>query len=67
MASDKNQDMLQMSKILQIQEVFPGLNSALISQLLDECHGDTELAVGRLLEGDLPSHLATDDQTREEL
>lgn len=66
MASDKNQNILQIGKISQIQEVFPRLDSTLISQLLDDCHDDTEQVVGRLLEDDLPSHIATADQTREE-
>ena len=53
----------RMSLIAQIQDLFPDLGSAFVSQLLNEYDDDVEQATSHLLEDSLPAHLQTADRT----
>lgn len=55
----------RMSQISQIQDLFPELGSAFVSQLLDEYGDDTEQVIAHLLEDSLPPHIAGADRTKE--
>ncbi|KAI1123330.1 hypothetical protein F5Y10DRAFT_55258 [Nemania abortiva] len=55
----------RMSQISQIQDLFPDLGSAFVSQLLDEYGDNTEQVIAHLLEDSLPPHLAGADRTKE--
>ncbi|PNS21348.1 hypothetical protein CAC42_1127 [Sphaceloma murrayae] len=52
-----------MSKITQIQDLFPDLGSGFVARLLDEYHEDVEVVTSHLLEDSLPPHLADLDRT----
>ncbi|KAJ4421904.1 hypothetical protein N0V82_003401 [Gnomoniopsis sp. IMI 355080] len=47
----------RMSKISQIQDIFPDLGAGFVARLLDEYGEDTEEVTAHLLEDSLPSHL----------
>lgn len=55
----------RMSQISQIQDLFPELGSAFVSQLLDEYSDNTEQVIAHLLEDSLPPHLAGADRTKD--
>ncbi|KAI1109922.1 hypothetical protein F5Y14DRAFT_386362 [Nemania sp. NC0429] len=55
----------RMSQISQIQDLFPELGSAFVSQLLDEYGDNTEQVIAHLLEDSLPPHIAGADRTKE--
>lgn len=55
----------RMSQITQIQDLFPDLGSAFVSQLLDEYGNNTEQTIAHLLEESLPPHLAGADRSKE--
>lgn len=47
----------RMSRISQIQDIFPDLGAGFVARLLDEYNEDTEEVTAHLLEDSLPSHL----------
>ncbi|RCI12381.1 hypothetical protein L249_0044 [Ophiocordyceps polyrhachis-furcata BCC 54312] len=49
----------QMSKITQIQDLFPELGAGFLTRCLDEYDQDTEQVVASLLSESLPAHLAS--------
>ncbi|PHH73121.1 hypothetical protein CDD80_4030 [Ophiocordyceps camponoti-rufipedis] len=53
----------QMSKITQIQDLFPDLGAGFISRCLDEYGQDAEQVVASLLGESLPIHLASADRS----
>lgn len=55
----------RMSQISQIQDLFPELGSAFVSQLLDEYDDNTEQVIAHLLEDSLPPHLAEADRSKD--
>ncbi|KAK0610119.1 hypothetical protein B0T17DRAFT_501151 [Bombardia bombarda] len=55
----------RMSKISQVQDLFPDFGSAFVAKLLDEYADDTEQVILHLLEDSLPPHLQTADRTEE--
>lgn len=55
----------RMSKISQIQDLFPDLGSGFIVKLLDEYGDDVEQATAHLLEDSLPAYLREVDRTEE--
>jgi len=55
----------RMSRISQVQDLFPELGSGFVSKLLDEYKEDTEQVIAHLLEGSLPPHLENVDRSEE--
>ncbi|KAJ1326140.1 activating signal cointegrator complex subunit 2 [Microdochium nivale] len=55
----------RVSQISQIQDLFPGLGSGFVSQLLDEYDNDSEQVVAHLLEEDLPPRFSSMDRSKE--
>ncbi|KAF7555740.1 hypothetical protein G7046_g6482 [Stylonectria norvegica] len=53
----------RMSKITQVQDLFPDLGDGFVSKCLEEYGEDVELVVSNLLSETLPSHLANADRT----
>ncbi|RDA86354.1 hypothetical protein CP532_4322 [Ophiocordyceps camponoti-leonardi (nom. inval.)] len=53
----------QMSKITQIQDLFPEMGAGFISRCLHEYNQDTEQVVASLLSESLPAHLASADRS----
>lgn len=53
----------RMSKISQIQDIFPDLGAGFVARLLDEYDENTEEVTAHLLEDSLPSHLSTADRS----
>ncbi|KAF2219851.1 hypothetical protein BDZ85DRAFT_35664 [Elsinoe ampelina] len=51
-----------LSKITQIQDLFPDLGSGFIARLLDNYDEDVELVTSHLLEDSLPAHLSNLDR-----
>ncbi|RDA92760.1 hypothetical protein CP533_1416 [Ophiocordyceps camponoti-saundersi (nom. inval.)] len=53
----------QMSKITQIQDLFPEMGAGFVSRCLDEYDQDVEQVVASLLSESLPAHLASADRS----
>ena len=53
----------RMSKITQIQDLFPELGSGFVVKLLDEYQDDVELVTAHLLDESLPAHLSGLDRS----
>lgn len=53
----------QMSKIINVQEIFPDLGAGFIAKCLDEYGDDVEQVIANLFEESLPPHLATADRS----
>ena len=55
----------RMSKITQIQDLFPDLGSGFIVKLLDEYNDDVEQVTAHLLDESLPAHLSGLDRSQQ--
>lgn len=55
----------RMSKVSQIQDLFPDLGSGFVVKLLDEYNDDAETVTAHLLEDSLPAHLGGADRAEE--
>jgi activating signal cointegrator complex subunit 2 len=55
----------RMSKISQVQDLFPDLGSGFITKLLDEYDEDVEIVTAHLLEDSLPEHLVNLDRSEQ--
>ena len=55
----------QASQITQVQDLFPDLGAGFVARCLEEFGEDTEIVIARLLDGDLPPHLAEADRSEE--
>lgn len=52
----------KMSKITQVQDLFPDLGTGFVSKCLDEYGEDVERVIANLIEDSLPAHLASADR-----
>lgn len=55
----------QASQITQVQDLFPELGAGFVARCLEEFGEDTEVVIARLLDGELPPHLAEADRSEE--
>lgn len=53
------------SQITQVQDLFPELGAGFVARCLEEFGEDTEVVIARLLDGELPPHLADADRSEE--
>ena len=55
----------RMSRIMQVQDLFPDLGSGFVAKLLDEYNDDPEQVIAHLLDDSLPPHLQSADRSEQ--